>query len=97
MDKRITAYDTAGAAKFQTLVTTAAVSTSSAITASKILLIGSLQANFIQFGSNPTASLSTSSFVLPANTTMMFNFTSGQKISAVSHTGTAYLTIVDMD
>jgi len=97
MDKRITAYDTNGTAKFTTLVTTAAVSTSSAITANRILLIGSLQAQFIQFGVNPVATASTASFVLPANTTMMFNFTSGEKISAVSHTGTAYLTIVDMD
>jgi hypothetical protein len=28
---------------------------------------------------------------------MMFNFTSGEKVSAISHTGTAYITIVDMD
>jgi hypothetical protein len=97
MDKRITAYDSTGTSKFQTLVTTAAASTSTAITANRILLIGSLQAQFIRFGANPVASISTASFVLPANTTMMFNFTSGEKISAVSHTGTAYLTIVDMD
>jgi hypothetical protein len=96
MDKRITAYDTSGTRKFQTLVTTA-VNTSTAITANKILIIGSLNANFIQFGANPVASVSTASFVLPANTTMMFNFVSGEKVSAVSHTGSAYITIVDMD
>jgi hypothetical protein len=96
MDKRITAYDTSGTRKFQTLVTTA-VNTSTAITANRILIIGSLQANFIQFGANPVASVSTASFVLPANTTMMFNFVSGEKVSAVSHTGSAYVTIVDMD
>jgi hypothetical protein len=28
---------------------------------------------------------------------MMFNFVSGEKVSAVSHTGAAYITIVDMD
>lgn len=96
MDKRITAYDTSGTRKFQTLLTTT-VNTSTAITSNRILIIGSLQANFIQFGANPTASISTSSFILPANTTMMFNFVSGEKVSAVSHTGTAYVTIVDMD
>ena len=96
MDKRITAYDTSGTRKFQTLVTTT-VNTSTAITSNRILIIGSLQANFIQFGANPVASVSTASFVLPANTTMMFNFVSGEKVSAVSHTGSAYITIVDMD
>ena len=96
MDKRITAYDSTGTRKFQTLLTTT-VNTSTAITSNRILIIGSLQANFIQFGANPTASISTSSFILPANTTMMFNFVSGEKVSAVSHTGTAYVTIVDMD
>ena len=96
MDKRITAYDSTGTRKFQTLLTTT-VNTSTAITSNRILIIGSLQANFIQFGANPTASISTSSFILPANTTMMFNFTSGEKVSAISHTGTAYITIVDMD
>ena len=97
MDKRITAYDSTGTRKFQTLVTTSVAGTSTAITANKILLIGSLQAHFVQFGANPVATASTASFVLPANTTMMFNFTSGQKVGVVSHTGTAYLTIVDMD
>ena len=96
MDKRITAYDSTGTRKFQTLLTTT-VNTSTAITSNRILIIGSLQANFIQFGANPVASVSTASFVLPANTTMMFNFVSGEKVSAVSHTGTAYVTIVDMD
>ena len=96
MDKRITAYDSTGTRKFQTLLTTT-VNTSTAITSNRILIIGSLQANFIQFGANPVASVSTASFVLPANTTMMFNFVSGEKVSAVSHTGAAYITIVDMD
>jgi hypothetical protein len=97
MDKRITAYDITGTKKFQTLVTTAVASTSTAITANRILLVSSLQAHYIQFGANPVATASTASFVIPANTTMMFNFKSGEKVSAVSHTGTAYLTIVDMD
>lgn len=96
MDKRITAYDSTGTRKFQTLLTTT-VNTSTAITSNRILIIGSLQPNFIQFGANPVASVSTASFVLPANTTMMFNFVSGEKVSAVSHTGSAYITIVDMD
>ena len=96
MDKRITAYDSTGTRKFQTLLTTT-VNTSTAITSNRILIIGSLQANFIQFGANPVASVSTASFVLPANTTMMFNFVSGEKVSAVSHAGAAYITIVDMD
>jgi hypothetical protein len=96
MDKRITAYEDDGTTKkFQTLVTTSPGAVSTAITANKILITSGLQANFIEFGSAPTAT--TSSFVLPANTSMQFNFVSGQKVSALSHTGIAYVTIVDMD
>lgn len=95
MDKRIRAYEDDGTTKkFQTLQTTT-VAQSLSITANRILIISEFQANFIAFGSNPTAT--TSSFIIPAGAAMQFNFVSGQKVSAVAQSGTSYITIIDMD
>ena len=96
MDKRIRAYEDDGTTKkFQTLTTTTPGAVSTAITASRIMITSGVQANFIEFGDDPTAT--TSSFVIPAGASLQFNFVSGQKVSALSHTGSAHVTIVDMD
>lgn len=96
MDKRIRAYEDDGTTKkFQTLTTTSPGAVSTAITSSRIMITSGVQANFIEFGDNPTAT--TSSFVIPAGASLQFNFVSGQKVSALSHNGSAHVTIVDMD
>jgi hypothetical protein len=92
MDKVITAYD-ANVASFQTLVTTSA-NTSTVINGIRILITAGAQAQFVEFGDDPTAT--TASFIIPANQALQFNFVSGQKVSALSHTGTGYVTIVNM-
>lgn len=99
MDKKISLYalDAAGAtstAKFQTVATTTGSSQSAAVSASRILLVSAAD-HFIEFGTNPTAD--TSSFVLPANTPMQFNFVAGDKVAARTHSGNGHLSIVDLD
>ena len=92
MDKVIPAYAN-GTPSFQTLITSTA-NTSTAINASRILITAGAYAQFVEFGTAPTAT--TASFCIPANNTLQFNFVSGQKVSALGHQAGGYVTIVNM-
>jgi hypothetical protein len=92
MDKVIPAYAN-NTPSFQTLVTTTA-NTSAAINATRILITAGAQTQFVEFGTNPTATAN--SFCIPANNTLQFNFVSGQKVSALGHAAGGYVTIVNM-
>jgi len=93
VDKKIALYRD-GVPTFQTLSTTTTSAQSTAINAHRIMIVTS-DPHFIAFGSNPTAD--TSSFVLPADTPLQFNFVSGEKVAARTHSGNGHLTIVDLD
>lgn len=81
-------------AKFQTISTNNSSVQSSAITARRILITTGTQPSYIEFGSNPTASVA--DFVVPANSQMIFNFKSGNKV-AVFTTSQSYTSILDLD
>jgi hypothetical protein len=99
MDKKISLYvvnvnGATSTAKYQTIATTTTSAQSTAVSSSRIIIVGSA-AHFIAFGTDPIAT--TSSFVLPADTPMQFNFVSGDKIAARTHSGSGYISIVDLD
>lgn len=81
-------------AKFQTISTNNASVQSTAITARRILVTTGSQTTFVEFGANPTASVV--DFVVPANTQMIFNFKSGNKV-AVFTSSQSYTSILDLD
>lgn len=60
-----------------------------AITATIVRIVASAAVN-IEFGTNPTATTTTSLY-LPANTVEYFKFTSGDKVAAIG-TATVYIT-----
>lgn len=80
--------------KFQTISTNNASVQSAAITARRILVTTGSQTTFVEFGSNPTASVI--DFVIPANSQMIFNFKSGNKV-AVFTSSQSYTSILDLD
>lgn len=94
MDKKINLYNTDGTKKYQTLATSTGSSQSTAVLASRILLVSAAD-HFVEFGDNPTAA--TTGFVIPANAPMQFNFVGGQKVAARTHSGNGHLSIVDLD
>lgn len=81
-------------AKFQTLSVTSSSGASSAITARRILITTNTIPVFVAFGSAPTAT--TSSFLVPANTVMAFNFKTGDKVAAIAASNTS-ISILDQD
>lgn len=93
MDKKIALY-TEGNALFQTLSTSTSSLQSSAIDGNRILITASV-AHYIAFGANPTAN--SSGFFIPAGTILQFNFVSGEKVAAITTTGTGTLSIVNLD
>lgn len=93
MDKKLSLYDIAGSAKFQTLATSATSSQSTMINADRIVLIAN-EAHFVAFGTNPTAT--TTSFVLPAGLPLQIAFSKGHKVAARTHNGSGHLTILSL-
>lgn len=81
-------------AKFQTISTNGSSVASNAITARRILITTGTQATYVAFGTAPTASVST--FVVPANSQMIFNFKSGNKVAVYTVTQ-SYTSILDLD
>lgn len=71
------------------------VSTSTAITARRILITNGTAPTFVAFGPAPVVSLTTG-FQLPANSAMIFNFESGNKVAAVSGSN-ILISILDLD
>lgn len=80
--------------KYQTISTNNSVSTSTAITARRILITTGSVPTYIEFGTAPNAGVT--KFVVPANNQMIFNFKSGNKV-AVFTTAQSYTSIVDLD
>lgn len=89
-------YNSTGTVKFQTLLTGAASVTSGAIDARRITISSNSVAHFVAFGTS-TVTASTSSFVVPANSTLDFNFVSGQYVAAIAASGSGYISILDSD
>lgn len=88
-------------AKYQTISTNGSSVASSAIDARRILVTTGPVTTFVAFGTAPTAS--TSSFVIPANSQMIFNFkkeisgTSANNKVAVYTASQSYTSILDLD
>jgi len=80
--------------KFQTISTNNSSVQSTAITSRRILVTTGAIPTYIEFGTNPTASVA--DFVVPANSQMIFNFKSGNKV-AVYTTAQSYTSILDLD
>lgn len=81
-------------AKFQTLAVSGSSAASTAITARRILITTGTLPVFVAFGAAPTAT--TSSFQIPANTIMAFNFKTGDKVAAIASNSTS-ISILDQD
>lgn len=81
-------------AKFQTISTSNASVASNAIVARRIMITTGGATTFISFGTAPTASVS--SYVVPANSSMIFNFKSGNKVAVFTSTQ-SYTSILDLD
>jgi hypothetical protein len=90
----IQTLDGVDAVKFQTISTNNASVQSAAITSRRILITTGTQPSYIEFGTNPTASVA--DFVVPANSQMIFNFKSGNKV-AVYTASQSYTSILDLD
>jgi hypothetical protein len=95
MSQYYTPYDLADdSVRFQTISTNNSSTQSTTITARRILITTGTQATYVEFGANPTASVA--DFVVPANSQMIFNFKSGNKV-AVFTTSQSYTSILDLD
>ena len=86
--------DGTDATKYQTISTNNTSVVSSAITARRILITTGSQTTYIEFGTNPTASVA--DYVVPANSQMIFNFKSGNKVAVYTATQ-SYTSILDLD
>jgi hypothetical protein len=92
----ITTGTNTGTNKYQTMALTAnTVSTSTAVTARRILITNGATPTFVAFGATPTASVTTG-FQLPANSEMIFNFRSGDRVAAISASNNT-VSILDLD
>ena len=81
-------------ANFQTIAVSGTSAQSTAIAARRIVITTNTLAVFVKFGTNPTAT--TSDYLVPANTTMYFNFKTGDKVAVISSSSTS-ISIVDQD
>ena len=85
MSQYLTIHDlSSGTATYQTIATGGTSAQTTAITARRIMITTGGQTTFIAFGTNPTAVVN-SSFQMPANTTMLFNFRTGDKEIGRAH------------
>lgn len=81
--------------KFQTLATSSTVSVSNAFTSRRILITTGNLAHYVQFGTAPGVTTA-NGFIVPANTTMIFNFKSGNKVAAAAVAASS-MSILDLD
>ena len=81
-------------AKYQTLSTNNASVQTTAITGRRIMITTGAQATYILFGTNPTAAVTT--YVVPANSQMIFNFKTGNKVAVYTATQ-SYTSVLDLD
>lgn len=81
--------------KFTTLQTGAA-SVNTAVTARRITVVTNGTSQFMEFGTS-TVTASTASCVVPANSMMDFNVTTGTHVAFISPTGLGYVTVIDAD
>ena len=81
--------------KFTTLQTGVA-SVNTTVTARRITVVTNGTSQFMAFGTS-TITASTASCVIPANTMMDFNVTTGTHIAFISPTGLGYVTVIDAD
>lgn len=92
----ITTLATTGTNKYQTIaLTSGQVSTSTAITARRILITNGTTPAYVAFGSNPITS-TTAGFLIPSNANMIFNFKSGDKVAVVAGASSG-ISILDLD
>jgi hypothetical protein len=96
-DKRVTLYNSNAVAQYQTIATTVTSQQSDAILADRILITSAVQTHFVAFGSNPSATTTTNTVCIPANTTLMFEFTSNNKVAVKTLTSTGHISIVALD
>lgn len=95
MSQYYTPYDLSDdSAKFQTISTNGSSVQSTAITGRRIMITTGSLTTFVEFGSNPTASVV--DYVVPANSQMIFNFKSGNKVAVYTATQ-SYTSIIDLD
>lgn len=80
--------------RYQTISTNGASVVSTAVTARRILITTGPVTTFVEFGAAPTASVA--DFVIPANSQMIFNFKSGNKVAVYTATQ-SYTSILDLD
>ena len=86
--------DGTDATKYQTISTNNTSVVSSAITARRILITTGSQTTYIEFGTSPSAGVT--KYVVPANSQMIFNFKSGNKVAVYTATQ-SYTSILDLD
>jgi hypothetical protein len=91
----IQTIDGADTIKFQTIATSSTASVSSAFASRRILITTGNVAHSVQFGSAPGVTTA-NGFVIPANTSMIFNFKSGNKV-AVAAIAASQCSILDLD
>lgn len=89
--------DVGSAARWETVATTSGASAASAAIAARRIMITTAGApHYFVFGAAPTAT--TAGFLIPANTSMMFNFNSGDKVAGIQSSGAASaFCVVDLD
>jgi hypothetical protein len=95
MSRYHTLYTSTGTAKFQTLATSA-VSTSTQLDARRITLFTGPVQQFVAFGTS-TVTATTSSAIVPANSAIDYNFSTGQYVAVLSSNGASVVTILDSD
>lgn len=96
MSRYYTLYDSNDASKVQTIQTTTATSTSTVLSSRRISISSSLVPHYVSFAATPTI-VTTSSFVIPANEVLEFNFTSGYKVAVQAVSGNGVVSIIDAD
>lgn len=96
MSRYYTLYDANDASKVQTFQTTTATTTSTVLTSRRISISSSLVPHYVSFAATPTI-VTASSFVIPANEVLEFNFTSGYKVAVQAVSGSGFISIIDAD
>ena len=96
MSQYITIHSlTNSTAKYQTLSTSGTQANSAAITARRIMITTGNLAHHVQFNTSPWVTTA-NGFCIPANTSMMFNFTTGDKVGVIT-VGASSMSILDLD
>jgi hypothetical protein len=95
MSRYLTPYTNTGTAKFTTLVTGAA-SAVTTVTARRITVLTGGTYHFMAIGTG-TVAATTGSMVLPANSCLDFNMTTGTHVAVLCSSGASSVTILDAD